>query len=86
MKIRGLNKPNRNSQSKNYSFMSAFVCSMLQKWTLNIKGWTILVVWSGGRGLRNLFTAAANHVAPSRRQGGDMIRHSREQVSKSPAT
>ena len=26
------------------------------------------------------------HVAPSRRRGGDMIWHSREQVSKSPAT
>ena len=31
-------------------------------------------------------TAVANHVAPSRRRGGNMIRHSREQVSKSPAT
>ena len=45
---------------------------------------TILVVRSGGRGLRNLFTAVANHDAPSLR--GDMILHSREQVSKSPAT
>ena len=47
---------------------------------------TVLVVWSGGRGLGNLFMAVANHVAPSQRQGGVMIRHSREQVSKSPAT
>ena len=29
---------------------------------------TILVVQSGGRALRNLFTAAANHVTPSRRR------------------
>ena len=59
-------------------------------------------VRSGGRGLGNLFTAVTNHVAPSRStvrwQGTwklvhgcgescrDMIRHSREQVSKSPAT
>ena len=47
---------------------------------------TLLVVRSGGRGLGNLFTAAANHVAPRRRRGGDMIIHNREQVSKSPAT
>ena len=59
------------------------------------------IVWSGGRGLGNLFTAVANHVAtsPSARGDmichsheqvskawGDMIRHSHEQVSKSPAT
>ena len=47
---------------------------------------TLVVVRSGGRGLGNLFTAVGNHVAPSQRRGGDMIRHSREQVSKSPAT
>ena len=47
---------------------------------------TLLVVRSGGRGLGNLFTAVVNHVAPNRRRGGDMIWHSREQVSKSPAT
>ena len=32
------------------------------------------------------FTAVVNHVAWSQRRGGDMIRHSREQVSKSLAT
>ena len=47
---------------------------------------TLLVVRSGGRGHGNLFTAVANHVAPSQRRGGDMIGHSCEQVSKSPAT
>ena len=62
----------------------------------------LLVVRSGGRGLGNLFTAVVNRVftavvnrvftavvnrvAPSRRRGGDTIHHSREQVSKSPAT
>ena len=46
----------------------------------------ILVVRSSGRGLGNLFTAVVNHVTPSRRRCGYMIRHSREQVSKSPAT
>ena len=47
---------------------------------------TLFVVQSGGRRLGNLFMAVANHVILSQRQGGDMIRHSREQVSKSPAT
>ena len=42
---------------------------------------TLLVVWSGGRGLGNLFTAVVNHVAPSWRRGGDMICHSRGQVA-----
>ena len=56
-----------------------------------IKNWacipgTLLDVRSGGRGLGNLFTAVVNHAAPSRRRGCDMIRHSREQVSKFAAT
>ena len=47
---------------------------------------TLLVVPSGGRGVGNLFTAVANQVAASPSARGDMIRHCREQVSKSPAT
>ena len=35
----------------------------------------VLVVWSGGRGLGNLFMAVANHVVLSQRRGGHMIRH-----------
>ena len=42
------------------------------------------VVQSGGSGLGHLFTAVSNHVATSPSARGDMIHHSREQVSKSP--
>ena len=43
---------------------------------------TLLVVRSGGRGFGNLLTAVANDVATSPSARGDMIRHSRQQVSK----
>ena len=46
----------------------------------------VLVVRSGGRRLGNLFTAVSNHVATSPSARGDMIHHSHEQVTKSPAT
>ena len=50
------------------AILFALISSLYQRFMYLVKlSVAILVVRSGGRGLGNLFTGVANHVAPSRR-------------------